>query len=125
MTGGGRDSPSGIVHHVAAPVERHLRLVLWIVWRVVIVAGVVEVLRGSDTVLGVEARLLPPSGRLATSLGRGDGGRHHKCRQQTDQHQTRDAVEQNFDVEQDLVSTAVRKGRFVLGLIRALCNAPR
>ena len=50
VTGGGRDSPSGIVHHVAAPVERHLRLVLWIVWRVVIVAGVVELVTNTGRV---------------------------------------------------------------------------
>ena len=76
MTGGGRDSPSGIVHHVAAPVERHLRLVLRIVGRVVVVTRVVEVVRGPDTVLRVEAGLLSSPGRLAPPLSRGHGGGH-------------------------------------------------
>ena len=100
MTVGRRNCSSGIVHDIPAPVERHLGLVLWVEGRVVMIAGVVEVLIRPDAVLGVEALLLSVSGCLATSLGRGDRSGDYKCKDQTDQHQTGDTVEQNLDVDQ-------------------------
>ena len=121
MTVRRRNSSSGIVHHVAAPVERHLSLVLRVEGRVVLVARVVEVLLGPDAVLGVEALVLLVSGGLATSLSRGDRGRDYKCKDQTDQHQTGDAVEQNLDVEQYFGQTALSEGSVELGLVHALC----
>ena len=98
MTVRRRNCTSGIVHHIAPTIERHLGLVLWVERRVVMVAGVVEVLLGPDAVLRVEALLLVSSG-LATSFSRGDGSRDNKCKDQTDQHQTGDSVEQNLDVQ--------------------------
>ena len=93
MAGRRRNCSRGIVDDVPPSVERHLRLVLWVVGRVVIVTGVVEVIRGPDTVLRVEAWLLSSPGRLAPPLSRGYGGRDDECEDKTDEHNAGDAVE--------------------------------
>ena len=121
MTVGRRNGASGIVHNIPSPVERHLGLVLWIEGRVVMVARVVEVLIRPDAVLRVEALLLSVCGGLATSLSRGDGGRDDKCKDETGQHQTRNTVEQDLDVDQYFRETSFSVGSVELGLVHALC----
>ena len=112
---------SGIVHHIPAPVERHLGLVLGVEGRVIVVAGVVEVLLRPHAVLRVESLLLTVSGGFTTSLSRGDRGRDYKCKDQTDQHQTGDAVEQDLDVDQYFRETSICERCVELGLVHALC----
>ena len=120
VTVGGRNRASRIVHHIAATVERHLGVVLWIERRVVMIARVVEVFIRPDAVLRVESLLLSVSGCLATSLSRGDGSRDSKCEDQTEEHQTGNTVEQDLDVDQYFGETSVSVGGLGVGLVHAV-----